>query len=76
MPELDDLLGYVPSPRRNGDDPFRSGGAPTEHTLGGFWQWSCSDLLSNTQRAVVAEYIVGLALGGRGHEVFNRCDLI
>lgn len=63
MPEPDDILGYIPSPRRTGDDPFHIGGVPTEHTLGGFWQWSCSDLLANTQRAVLAEYIVSLALG-------------
>ncbi len=63
MPEPDDILGAIPSPRRDGDEPFQIGGVPTDHTLGGFWQWSCSDLLANTQRAALAEYIVSLALG-------------
>lgn len=28
-----------------------------------FWQWSASDLVSNTMRGVLAEYIVALAMG-------------
>jgi hypothetical protein len=32
-------------------------------TVGDFWQWAYSDLLSNGNRAVLAEYVVGAALG-------------
>lgn len=32
-------------------------------TILDFWQWAFSDVVSNTNRAVFAEYIVGLALG-------------
>lgn len=60
---MDDLLGFIPSPRRGPEESFLSKGAPTEHSVGSFWAWAHSDLLANTQRAVVAEYIVGVALG-------------
>lgn len=32
-------------------------------TIGDFWRWAYSDILSNTNRSVFAEYIVGVALG-------------
>jgi hypothetical protein len=30
-------------------------------TVGDFWSWAYSDLLSNTDRAVFAEFVVGTA---------------
>jgi len=32
-------------------------------TVGDFWQWAYSDILSNRNRSIFAEYIVGIALG-------------
>jgi hypothetical protein len=32
-------------------------------TVGDFWQWAYSDILSNRNRSIFAEYIVGVALG-------------
>jgi len=32
-------------------------------TVGAFWQWAYSDILSNRNRSIFAEYIVGVALG-------------
>jgi hypothetical protein len=32
-------------------------------TVGEFWSWAYSDILSNTDRAVFAEFVVGTALG-------------
>ena len=32
-------------------------------TVGEFWSWAYSDILSNTGRAVFAEFVVGMALG-------------
>ena len=32
-------------------------------TVGDFWRWAYSDLLSNRNRSIFAEYIVGVALG-------------
>jgi len=31
--------------------------------VGDFWQWACSDLLQNTTRGILAEYIVAVLLG-------------
>lgn len=56
------LAALAVSPR-TGDDPFtRQGRAVGAHLLE-FWRWACSDLVNNTMRGALAEYIVGLALG-------------
>jgi hypothetical protein len=34
----------------------------TTHTVGDFWQWAYSDILSNRNRAIFAEFLVGTAL--------------
>lgn len=34
-----------------------------ERTVGDFWSWAYSDLVSNRNRAVLAEFLVGCALG-------------
>ena len=48
-----------------GDEPLHSGGNPIRsgETVLNFWQWSASDLIDNTQRGALAEYIVALAVG-------------
>lgn len=49
---------------KTGDEPFTLRGRPVEGAhLRGFWSWACSDLLGNAMRGVLAEYVVGLALG-------------
>lgn len=48
---------------KTGDEPFTCQGVPIGASLGQFWSWACSDLISNAMRGVLAEYIVGLALG-------------
>jgi hypothetical protein len=50
--------------RKPGNEKFRAGEASLEADLQGFWQWSASNLVSNTMRGVLAEYVVALALGG------------
>src|ERR1035437_2209122 len=32
-------------------------------TVGDFWQWGYSDILSNRNRSIFAEFMVGVALG-------------
>ena len=49
--------------RRTGDEHFHSGNEELPFTLGDFWCWSTSDLLNNTTRGVLAEYLVATALG-------------
>ena len=38
-------------------------GEPADFTLVDYWKWSASDLLTNTQRGVIAEFLVAKALG-------------
>jgi len=47
----------------SGTENFSMAGLPFQADVLGFWQWSCSNLLGNTLRGQLAEYIVGLALG-------------
>ena len=49
--------------RKTGHERFRNGGSECDFDLLDFWRWSVSDLVSNTWRGVVAEYIVARALG-------------
>ena len=48
---------------QNGDAPFRLSDNPVGFTLYDYWQWMGSDLVSNIQRGVLAEFIVAKALG-------------
>lgn len=42
--------------------------------VGRFWSWAYSDVLSNRNRAVFAEYLVGAALGTTGGTVRTEWD--
>ena len=48
---------------KTGSECFRVQGEPAGFSLFDYWQWSGSDLLSNTQRGVIAEFLVAKALG-------------
>ena len=48
---------------RNGAEPLRCGEVLLGQTLLDFWRWSSSDLVGNTLRGILAEYIVACALG-------------
>lgn len=67
-----------PAPTLTGDEAFTSRGQAIGTPLGAFWSWACLDLLSNTMRGVLAEYIVGLALDcvdGRTRLEWDAADL-
>jgi len=49
--------------RKSGEEQFQEGGTPVGIKLLDFWQWSSSDLLSNTLRGRFAEFLVSSALG-------------
>ena len=51
------------SSRRTGDEIFHFNGQPLGAKLLDFWSWSRSDLISNTTRGILAEFIVADALG-------------
>jgi len=59
---MPDSLSRIPGQRLTGTETFRGNGIPQGATIGHFWQWSASDLLGNTSRGVLAEYLVALAL--------------
>jgi hypothetical protein len=48
---------------RNPADPFVLNGRPLGFSVGDFWRWGVSELLVNTTRGAVAEFLVGQALG-------------
>lgn len=48
---------------RQGTERFTDGSSQLDFTVNDFWRWSASDLLSNTMRGVLAEYVVAQALG-------------
>lgn len=56
-------LPHLPPTPRDPAEPFSESGRALEFRLGEFWQWQGSDLLSNAQRGILAEFIVAQALG-------------
>lgn len=62
MSVSNNLARITPS-RKTGLENFANGKVPLDFDLLSFWQWSCSDILSNATRGVLAEYIVAKALG-------------
>lgn len=55
--------------RKTGNEEFHHDGDTMGFDLKGFWQWSASDLVSNTLRGVLAEYIVAKSLNIADYEV-------
>jgi hypothetical protein len=55
-----DAIDTVP---KTGQEPFVYEGRELGVDVQRFWAWSCSDLIGNAMRGVLAEFIVGLALG-------------
>lgn len=56
-------LGPLHVAWKTGDEVFRSADGKPLFTLLDFWRWSGSDLIDNTYRGVVAEFLVAKALG-------------
>jgi hypothetical protein len=59
-------LRALPLERKSGHEVFHENGVSVGVNLLGFWQWSSSDLLGNTDRGRLAEYIVATAVGVAG----------
>jgi len=66
-------LGRIKPARKTGREPFLITGHPAV-TVGDFWEWSTSDMVGNTERGALAEYIVGLAIGDESIEHGVRQD--
>jgi hypothetical protein len=57
------LYPHLPFKRKKGDECFEFNGEPRPENLLGYWQWLTSNLVGNTERGSLAEYIVAMALG-------------
>jgi len=49
--------------KKTGKELFLNGGDGDNKTLYDFWAWAFSDLVSNTERGKLAEFIVAMAVG-------------
>ena len=58
-PEPDPSLEAIAAAKRDASETVSG----TDATVGDFWQWAYSDLLTNSSRGVLAEYLVALAVG-------------
>ena len=56
-------LNPIPIEYTRGEQPFESSKAAVDLSLLDFWAWAYSDVLTNTARGVLAEFIVATALG-------------
>lgn len=56
-------LGPLRAERKRGDESFVIEGRNLDVALADYWQWSASDLVSNTDRGVLAEFLVAQDLG-------------
>jgi hypothetical protein len=56
-------LGRIGTTRKTGDESFRSSSNTLPFNALDFWRWSASDLVSNTTRGRLAEFIVAKAVG-------------
>ena len=58
-----DALEKLEVVRKDGSERFRSGDSALDFSVLDYWRWSASDLVSNTARGILAEFIVARALG-------------
>lgn len=56
-------LGKITLKKYIGTETIHSDGKVFPHNMLSFWQWACSDILGNTLRGILAEYIVLSDLG-------------
>lgn len=59
---------------KNGDEKFISQSQVLNFSLLDFWKWSVSDILSNTTRGILAEFIVAKAQNADIAKVRNEWD--
>jgi hypothetical protein len=76
---MTDPLPPIQAVRKSGSERFRAGSVDLQFDLLSFWQWSGSDLVGNTARGILAEYLVARALGLSNivtRAEWAPCDLI
>lgn len=77
MTKLAVQLPALPLSRLDARTPFRDGAAAIGFDLGEFWVWNGSDLVGNTLRGAVAEFLVARSLDIRTEvrDEWNAWDL-
>ena len=60
---MDADLGRIPPKLRKPTDKFNVEFGCPNATLGDYWRWSSSTILDNTERGILAEFLVANALG-------------
>jgi hypothetical protein len=56
-------LAFKLNIQKSGNEPFHINGKNLDHNLLSFWRWSSSNILDNTLRGILAEYIVSIDIG-------------
>ena len=56
-------LGFIPIKQKDGEEPFHRSGNGVGTKLVDYWRWAVSDLLGNTERGGIAEFIVAMDFG-------------
>lgn len=64
----------IAQPPKSGEEQIRDEHGVPRGSLLGFWRWAYSQTLDNALRGVLAEYLVGLALGGPDREARVEWD--
>lgn len=57
-----------------GNEEFTLHGSSAGITIKDFWSWAYSDLLDNTQRGVMAEFLVYSSLKGNTPPPERKCE--
>ena len=63
---MEDTLGQIVPRKLKGDQPLHEAGKSVGPSVLDYWRWSASNLLDNTARGILAEFIVASALGVAG----------
>ncbi len=67
-------LGIKQAELKSGQERFTENSQPLNYSLLDFWRWSASDILSNSQRGILAEFIVARAVGIDTQKPRNEWD--
>ncbi len=57
------IYSAITTQKKTGKEPFLNSGVGMQKTLYDFWAWAFSDIIGNTERGKLAEYIVAMAIG-------------
>ena len=58
-------LDMITITKKTGTEKFHTGDDAINLSLNEYWSWAHSDLITNTERGKLAEFIVASALGKR-----------